>query len=40
VLVRPDRHVFGTGSAADLAAAWQAKLAGGVSFEVSQPRVA
>lgn len=41
VLVRPDRHVFGAGHAADLVASWQAKLAAGTgSIEVSKPRVA
>jgi 3-(3-hydroxy-phenyl)propionate hydroxylase len=41
VLVRPDRHVFGAGSASDLVTAWKAKLAdGGGASEVSQPRVA
>jgi 3-(3-hydroxy-phenyl)propionate hydroxylase len=40
VLVRPDRHVFGTGNASLLAASWQAKLGAGTSSESSQTRVA
>ena len=38
VLIRPDRHVFGTGRAADLLAAWTASLKGGATAVGVVPR--